>query len=107
MHTYIKCINLSRKKFDEINDNICLRYMKLKEKNNVSFSVFQKGILFAYILGNLTARHDKEAMDIFFTAMNSHNIPKIKIVKEEDNVKICTIAFIDNKKYARKQNSKK
>lgn len=101
MHTYIKCINLTRKKFEEINDNVCLRYTKLKEKDKVSFSMFQQGILFAYILGNLTAHRDKEAMEIFFAAMCSHNIPKIKIIKAEDNVKICTTIFTD-KNYARK-----
>lgn len=97
MQTYIKCVNLSRKKFDEINDDICLRYVKLKEKDKVSFSMFQQGILFAYILGYLTAHHDKEAMQIFFAAMSDHDIPRIKIIKEEDNVKICTRVFTDEK----------
>lgn len=102
MQTYIKCVNLSRSKFNEINDDICLRYLKLKEKNKVSFSMFQQSILFAYVLGNLTAYQDKEAMQIFFAAMNSQDIPKIKIIKEENNVKICLRVFADNKKHARK-----
>ena len=96
-HTYIKCVNLSREKFNEINNDTCSRYMKLKEKNKVSFSMFQRGILFAYILGNLTAHQDREAMQIFFAAMSSHDIPRIKIIKEEDNVKICISVFADKK----------
>lgn len=97
MQTYIKCVNLSRKKFDEINDDICLRYLKLKEKDRVSFLMFQQGILFAYILGYLTAHHDKEALQIFFTMIGRQDIPRIKIIKEKDNVKICTTVFADKK----------
>jgi hypothetical protein len=101
MQTYIKCVNLSRKKFDVVNNDICLRYLKLREKNKISFLMFQQGILFAYILGNLTAHQDREAMQIFFASMSSQDIPKIKIIKEENNVKICMAVFAD-KKYARK-----
>ncbi len=101
MQTYIKCVNLSRKKFDEINNDAFLRYRKLKEKDRISFSMFQQSILFAYILGNLTAHRDKEAMDIFFAAISSCDIPRIKIIQEKDNVRICT-AVLANKKICKK-----
>jgi FPC/CPF motif-containing protein YcgG len=97
MHTYIKCVNLSRKKFDEINDDTCLRYTKLKGKDKVSFRMFQQGILFAYILGNLTAHKDREAIQIFFRAIEDNYVPKVKIIKEKDNVKICTTIISDRK----------
>lgn len=88
-HTYIKCINLSHKKFDEISNYMCLRYLKLKDKARVSFSMFKRGILFAHILGNLTARGDKEALYIFSSVLGNNDIPEIKIIKEKNNVKIC------------------
>lgn len=89
---YIKGISISREKFEELRSNICKRYSNLTER--VSFSEFQRGILFAFILGNLSAHGDYESVRLFFSCLLLNDIPMIKIFEYKDEIKIYLYIYV-------------
>lgn len=84
--TYIKGISISKKEFKELNDSIYYRYINVIK--NVSFLDFQKGIIFAFILGNLSAHGDRESIRLFCYCLESNYIPELKILEYENEIKM-------------------
>jgi len=83
---YIKGISVSKEKFKDLNNRIFDRYSKTIK--NVCFSDFKKGILFAFVLGKLSAYGDHESVRLFFHCLGSNYVPIIKIFEYENEIKI-------------------
>jgi len=84
--TYIKGISISKSEFKDLNDSIYSRYMKMIK--TVSFSVFKRGIIFAFILGSLSARGDRESIRLFCYCLELNFIPSLKILEYDDKIKL-------------------
>lgn len=84
--TYIKCVSISKKRFDSLSENIKSRYEQSNQ--NVSFTDFEQASFFAFVLGSLSARGDKKSVYLFFHYIKNKSIPIVKVFEDEKNIKI-------------------
>jgi hypothetical protein len=72
-----------------MNNSAYLRYTQLQEKEKISFSRFKQFSIIAYIFGYLVAHGDEEATALFLSCLSFDYVPKVKIIKDKNKIKMC------------------